>query len=395
MTPREQLEKKQSESHEPKGSEELIVNDTAAPRYTADLGTHNERSAQNWQDDQDEDIFPHEHDGEGRAVKGLDGRTLIDGLGYFSIGLGLTAILAPKFLSRLTGVGEQHSKWVRTVGARELANGWAILSQEKPVESVWSRVGGDVVDLAMLGAAYVSSGSKKGRVCMTSAAVAGIALLDFVAAQESTRRSKSTSAPGASRVSESVMIARSPEELYWFWRNFENLPRFMKHLQSVTSYQSDKTNVGASSRSTPQGDRSHWRAKGPLGTMVEWDAEITQDRPGEMIAWRSLEGSDVDHMGYVKFMNVPGRQETRVRVKMQYRPVAGVVGANIAKILGSSPDWKIKDDLRRFKQLMETGEIITTEGQPSGRPESTSGLHDSTVRGLKPSTRVGRAGSMR
>lgn len=391
MTPREQLEPKKSESPEPTGSENLNVIDNEAPRYTADLGTHNERPGSRWEED--EDTFRFEEDGKGRALKGLDGRTLINGLGYFSIGLGVAAILAPKFISRLTGVGEQRSKWVRTVGARELANGWAILSQEKPVESVWSRLGGDVMDLAMLGAAYVSSGSKKGRICATSAAVAGLALLDFVAAQESTRRSKSTSAPGASRVSESIMIDRSAEELYWFWRKFENLPRFMKHLQSVTSYQSDKPNVAASSPSSPQGERSHWRAKGPLGTMVEWDAEITQDRPGEMIAWRSLEGSDVDHMGYVKFMKVRGRQETLVRVKMQYRPVAGVVGANIAKILGSSPDWKIKDDLRRFKQLMETGEIITTEGQPSGRSESTSRLYDSTSRGLKPSSRVRGAGS--
>ena len=385
MTPREQLERKRDESEptsnenlQREGSESIIPGDKEPPRQTAELGSHTDKPVREWQED---DI--QSDDGE-RAIKGVDNRALIDGLAYFSIGLGVAALVAPRFVSRLTGVGDQHRKWVRTVGARELANGWAILSQEKPVESVWSRVGGDLMDLGMLGAAYFSPGAKRGRICATSAAVAGIAALDLLAAQGSMRRSKSTSSAGAPRVSESIMIARSADELYWFWRNFENLPSFMKHLESVTSYQSDKTHADTSSRSATQGDRSHWRVKGPLGSIVEWDAEITQDRPGEMIAWRSLEGSDVEHMGSVRFIKAHGRQETLVRVKMQYRPAGGVVGANIAKMLGSSPDWKIKDDLRRFKQIMETGDIITTEGQPAGRAQSTSTLYDSTSRGLKP-----------
>jgi len=374
MTPREQLEPKRDENLEPKHEEHLAVSDKEAPRQTAEL-SHHEESASQWREPSDWDGDDRSH-----AVEGLDSRSLINGLGYLGIGLGLTAIVAPRLISRLTGVGDDRTGMVRMFGARELANGAAILFQEKPLESMWSRVGGDVMDLAMLGASFLSPGSKKGRLCATSMVIAGITALDIVAAQGSGRRSKSTAAPGATRVSESVMIARNADELYWFWRNFENLPKFMKHVQSVKNYQSDKTNADYSSQSAPRGDRSHWKVEGPLGTIVEWDAEITQDRPGEMIAWRSLEGSDVDHMGSVRFVKVPGRQETLVRVKMQYRPVAGVVGANIAKILGSSPDWKIKDDLRRFKQIMETGEIITTEGQPAGRSQSTSTIYDSASR---------------
>jgi uncharacterized membrane protein len=154
------------------------------------------------------------------------------------------------------------------------------------------------------------------------------------------------------RVEEAVTIDRSPEELYRFWRDFQNLPRFMEHLQSVT--------VAA-------GNRSHWVTKAPLGQTVEWDAEIHNERENELIAWRSLEGSQVETAGSVHFRPAPGGRGTEVRVNLKVNPPAGQLGIALAKLFGEAPDQQIRDDLRRFKQIMETGEIPTTAGQPSGR----------------------------
>jgi uncharacterized membrane protein len=135
----------------------------------------------------------------------------------------------------------------------------------------------------------------------------------------------------------------------------------MKHLESV--------------RAT--GDRrSHWAAKAPAGRTVEWDAEITEDRPNELIAWRSLEGADMDSVGSVRFERAPGGRGTIVKVEMRHSPPAGAVGATVGKLLGEGLEWEIKNGLRRFKQLMEVGEIITTEGQPAGRPNSASWRYD-------------------
>ena len=154
------------------------------------------------------------------------------------------------------------------------------------------------------------------------------------------------------KIEKSVTINRSPEELYRFWRNFENLPRFMNHLESV--------------QVTGEG-RSHWVAKAPAGTTVEWDAEIYNEKENEMIAWRSLEGADVDNAGSVHFQRAPGGRGTEVRVVLKYDPPGGAVGALVARLFGENPEQQIDEDLRRFKQVMETGETPTVEGQPSGR----------------------------
>jgi uncharacterized membrane protein len=161
----------------------------------------------------------------------------------------------------------------------------------------------------------------------------------------------SVSADRGIKVEQSITINKSPAEVYRFWRRFENLPRFMNHLESVTT--------------TGEG-RSHWVAKAPAGTTVEWDAEIYNEKEGELIAWRSLEGADVDNAGSVRF-EPAGENGTTVRVTLRYDPPGGAVGAAIARIFGENPDQQINEDLRRFKQVMETGEVTTTDGQSSGR----------------------------
>jgi uncharacterized membrane protein len=151
-------------------------------------------------------------------------------------------------------------------------------------------------------------------------------------------------------VEKSITIDKSPEELYRFWHHLENLPHFMAHLKSV--------------HSTGQ-RRSHWVARAPLGTTVEWDAEITDDRPNELIAWRSLQGSHIPNQGCVRFQRAPGGRGTEVRVTLAYAPPLGKLGATVAKLFGEEPKQQLDDDLRRFKSLMEAGEIPTIEGQPS------------------------------
>ena len=146
-------------------------------------------------------------------------------------------------------------------------------------------------------------------------------------------------------VLESVTINRPIELLYRFWRNLENLPQFMRHLESVEKV-TDTI--------------SHWRAKGPAGTVVEWDAEIFNEIPNKLIAWRSLEGADVVSAGSVNFDPAAAGQGTRVTVHLQYSPPGGKVGAAIARLLGADAETEIREDLRRFKQLLEAGEVPAT-----------------------------------
>jgi len=156
----------------------------------------------------------------------------------------------------------------------------------------------------------------------------------------------------AIKVKESVTVNRSPAELYQFWRRFDNLPRFMEHLESVTI----------------TGERtSHWVAKAPLGMKAEWDAEIINDRPNELIAWRSLPDSEIPNAGSVRFEPAPGGRGTEVIVELFYDAPGNKIGAAIAKLFGEEPRQQVHDDLRRFKQVMEAGAIATTAGQPSAR----------------------------
>jgi uncharacterized membrane protein len=113
--------------------------------------------------------------------------------------------------------------------------------------------------------------------------------------------------------------------------------------------------------------KSHWVARGPLGLKFEWDAEIVTDKPNELIAWRSLDGSDVDTAGSVRFRELPHGRGTEVRVELKYDPPAGKVGTALAKLVGRSPEAQITADMRRFKQLLEAGEIPSVKGQPRGR----------------------------
>ncbi len=148
-----------------------------------------------------------------------------------------------------------------------------------------------------------------------------------------------------------VTIKRPVEEVYAFWRDLTNLPSFMYHLKSVE----------------PSGDRRwHWTANAPAGTTVDWDAEITEEQPNALIAWASLEGSKVRNSGSVAFTPAPGGDGTEVRVELGYDPPGGALGKVVAKLFGEEPQQQISDDLRRLKQVLETGEVVRSEGSPEG-----------------------------
>ena len=154
------------------------------------------------------------------------------------------------------------------------------------------------------------------------------------------------------KIERSVTINKSPEELYQFWRNFENLPKFMNHLESVRVLDHNL---------------SHWVAKAPAGMTVEWDAQIINEKENELIAWRSLDGATIANAGSVQFIRANQGRGTVVKVEINYGAPGGNVGAAIAKLFGEEPSQQVEEDLRRFKQMMETGEAASTAGQPSGR----------------------------
>jgi uncharacterized membrane protein len=168
----------------------------------------------------------------------------------------------------------------------------------------------------------------------------------------SLRNSENVSVPAerGTKVEKSVTINRPASDLYAFWRNFENLPQFMNHLESVRSIGSERT---------------HWVAKGPAGTSVEWDAEVYNEKQDELIAWRTLEGSQVSSAGSVRFEESPNGG-TVVRVTLKYDPPGGKLGALVARLFGENPERQIDEDLGRFKQLMETWGTSTTTSTGRG-----------------------------
>jgi uncharacterized membrane protein len=273
-------------------------------------------------------------------------------LGWLSLGLGLAEILSARQVARWIGAGnnERTRNTLVALGARELVSGVGILTRPRPAGWLWSRVLGDVMDLALLGERLVSGKNERLRVAAATAAVLGVTVLDTQSAlslgrHPSAGRRKKAKLHGQIHVRRSITVNRSPEEVYAFWHDFENLPRFMAHLESVKG----------------SNGRSHWRAKGPAGTSVEWDAEVVVDHPNEVIAWRSLPNATVPNYGSVQFVRAPRGRGTEVHVELFYDPPGGKVGSAIAKLFGKDPTQQIKGDLRRFKQVLETGEVVHSD----------------------------------
>lgn len=279
------------------------------------------------------------------------GQGLGRALGWASFALGAPLVALPGRTARAIGLDDTPGTraLARGVGVREFAAGAGILAQGRPMAGLWSRVAGDGMDLALLAAGLRGRADRR-RLGVAAAAVAGIAALDVLAASRVTRRTtpSRTASGGTYTVSAGVTVNRSAQDAYALWRDFARLPVFMTHLESVSD------------------EGKHWVAKAPAGRTVEWDAEITEDVPGEVLAWRSAPAADVTNAGTVRFVPAPGGRGTEVRVELTYEPPAGALGNTVARLLGEEPRQQVTDDLRRFKQVLETGEVVRSEASPEG-----------------------------
>lgn len=160
------------------------------------------------------------------------------------------------------------------------------------------------------------------------------------------------------KVQKTVTVKATPAEVYAFWRNFDNLPRFTQNLTSVAETQPGLT---------------HWVARGPNDLSLEWDARIHEDTENERISWTTTEDSPVQHNGSVSFRKDPAGRGTQIKVVLRYDIPAGVIGQSLAKMLGDEPGQQLDADLRRLKMFLETGEVARTDGQPAGTGRDTTG----------------------
>ncbi|WP_405587615.1 SRPBCC family protein [Streptomyces sp. NBC_01190] len=298
-------------------------------------------------------------------------------LGWAGLGLRAAQVTAPKAVSRLTGVPDAlltartAIPLVGNPGSREPGHAALLPAGREPATWVWTRVTGDTIDLTALGRALAARGAEfrgnerkdagagrggrgaggKLRTAVTAAALAAITGAGVYAAIQELRRQKDEDRRGTMSLYASITIDRPRAEVYRYWHDLANLPRFMAHLESVE---------------TEGATRSHWKARGPAGRTIGWDAEITEDRTNSVIAWQSKGPTPVGNTGSVRFSDAPGDRGTEVRVELSYDPPAGSAGTAVAKLLGEHPEQQVRDDLRRFKQVMETGEVVRSDASPEG-----------------------------
>jgi uncharacterized membrane protein len=292
--------------------------------------------------------------------RGTGGESLADFLGMFSVGLGLAEVVAPGIVARVCGIDHEDDRnrsTIRAMGLREIGHGIAILSNQQPEKAVWSRVAGDALDLALLGKALSNPDNDRGRTLFATANVLAVTALDVMCAKQLSKQPRTVANAGDDegivRTKRSITVGRPVHEVYAFWRDFGNFPRFMRHLESVTV-------VGER--------RSRWKAKAPAGKSVEWDAELTAERENELIAWRSLPGSQVYNAGTVRFQPAPRGRGTEVRVELEYDPPLGKLGSKVAMLFREEPGQQIRDDLRHFKQIMEIGELVFSDATKQRGP---------------------------
>jgi uncharacterized membrane protein len=285
-------------------------------------------------------------------------RRLVDGLAVFSIGLGTTQIARPDLVNRLVGATDDGrsravQRWLG--GAREVGVGLGIESRRRPELWLWSRVAGDVVDLSMLGAVLAGPGRPmpaRRRAAAAIAAVLGVTAADVLAAVRLTRASDAPEAdPLAVEAAARITVAHPIGEVYTRWHELDSMAEFLTHVRTVRRLSNGQW---------------HWEVDGPLGSTIEWDAEVYQDRANELIAWRSVGSAAVRNAGTVEFHRAPGGRGTEIRVRLRYEPPGGALGVAVATLLGDEPNIALRDDLRRFKQVLETGEVVRSEASVLG-----------------------------
>lgn len=280
-----------------------------------------------------------------RTPEPPDGAVLSKSLGWFSVGLGLAELAAPRALARAIGIDPQGrtGSAIRAMGARELASGLGILMRPRRALPLWARVAGDAIDLAFLAWAFGTKRTHTQRLVGAIASVAGVAALDIFASRRAARSEIDATQP----VFRTITIYRPASDVYAFWRDLEQLPMFMEHLESVQD-------LGQK--------RSRWTAKLPTGQTLSWEAELLEDYPGQRLEWRTVHGERFPNRGSVTFKPVMGGTATEVTVEMQIGPK---LLAPLAKLFAG---LQIEGDLRRLKQILETGEVVRSDASIHALP---------------------------
>jgi uncharacterized membrane protein len=286
----------------------------------------------------------------GNGSRAPEMETLARALGWFSLGLGLAQVVAPRRVANLVGLAEESQAVMRVLGLREIASGIGILTQQRPEPWLWARVGGDAIDLALLGSAMSSPRANKQRVAAATAAVLGVTAADALASTRLTGEqdpAAATEQPPADTEIRAVVTVNAPaDKVFAFWEGFQNLPRFMQDLATVT---------------VADDRHSHWTMTGPAGISVEWDAEISASTPNESIAWRTVEGAPFASSGEVTFRAAPGDRGTEVHYAARIDPPGGELGRRLAGLFTDALGVKAGNDLRRAKQLIEIREIVRSD----------------------------------
>jgi uncharacterized membrane protein len=285
-----------------------------------------------------------------------DGTGLARGMAWFGIALGAAELVAPRLLGRVIGVrtGAISRTMIRAMGVREVATGVAILLRGRRPLPVWARVAGDAGDLAALGLAAMT-GRTTPRTLVALAAVGGATALDVIAARRVQDAFDESNPP----IMAAVTVNRSPAEVYGFYRKLERLPVFMEYIESI---------------SVEDATTSHWIARLPLAGKIGFTAEIVEDIPDRLIAWRAKD-TVFQHEGRVTFTKAPGRNATEVRVELKLGVTGVGASAELARLFARP---QVRGDLRRLKQLLETGEILRSDASAHTGPHPAQPADDAT-----------------
>jgi uncharacterized membrane protein len=262
-------------------------------------------------------------------------------LAWFSIGVGTVQLLAPRTCAHMLGLptDRRSRRIVRTRGLRELVTGVGLLNSDHP-GFAWTRLAGDVLDLGLWASRWRSQRADGARLTGAMVATIGVAIVDAMAL------AAKRAAPEPTDIMASIRIEKEPGEVFRFWRRAENLSRFMGRLARVEPI--DERNA-------------RWHTHGEGGEAQAWEVEIVEDEPDRLIAWRVRHGASIACSGVVGFVPAPGGRGTEVQVALHTHAASGTLGKAMARLFGESPRQELVSDLRRLKQVLETGEVVRSD----------------------------------